>query len=318
MRRARRLATWLLAAAIVQTAVVGCGGGGDRGDTAGGTPVPAAAPVATVRTPTGAPSLGTDPATTAATPAAQTPTATGTTPAGTPSAPEKTTAASPSPPPAATSRPPAPATTAAKPAPPAFPVPVQLGDARQLVTVKARGSYATVATWQRQADGSWTRLTVTENARIGANGVVPGASRTQNTSTTPGGTYTLTQAFGINSDPGTAMPYTRVGADHWWVQDNNSAYYNQMRLGAQGGFDTTLPESHVNGSERLATYNPEYRYSVVIDFNRSPAVRYRGAGIFLHVNGSGATAGCVSVPQDFLAATLRWLDPAQNPRIAIG
>ncbi|MGW0660541.1 L,D-transpeptidase family protein [Streptodolium elevatio] len=197
-------------------------------------------------------------------------------------------------------------------------MPVQLGDARQLITVTARGSYATVATWQRRADGSWTRLTVTENARIGANGVVPGASRTQNTSTTPSGTYTLTEAFGINADPGTAMPYTRVGADHWWVQDNNSAYYNQMRLGSQGGFDRTLPESATNGSERLARHDPAYRYSVVIDFNRSPAVRYRGAGIFLHVNGSGATAGCVSVPQDFLAATLRWLDPAQHPRIAIG
>ncbi|WP_436772873.1 L,D-transpeptidase family protein [Yinghuangia sp. YIM S09857] len=313
MGRARRLAVWLVAAAIAQTAVAGCGDGGGRGDSGASTPPPAAAPVAAPATSAQAPVPETTPATTP--PASVTPTASGAT---TPTASAPPTSAGPGKPPVATTRPPAPATTAAKPAPPRFPVPVQLGDARQLITVAARGSYATVSTWQRQTDGSWTRLTVTENARIGANGVVAGSSRKQNTSTTPGGTYTLTEAFGINADPGTAMPYTRVGADHWWVQDNNSAYYNQMRLGSQGGFDRTLPESHTDGSERLAAHDPAYRYSVVIDFNRSPAVPYRGAGIFLHVNGSGATAGCVSVPQDFLAATLRWLDPAQKPRIAIG
>ena len=60
-----------------------------------------------------------------------------------------------------------------------------------------------------------------------------------------------------------------------------------------------------------------YQYAVVIDFNRWPAVRYRGAGIFLHVNGTGATAGCVSVPLTTMVSILRWLDPAQHPRIAI-
>lgn len=47
-------------------------------------------------------------------------------------------------------------------------------------------------------------------------------------------------------------------------------------------------------------------------------MRGRGAGIFLHVNGRGATAGCVSVPADAMDRILAWADPARDPHIAIG
>jgi L,D-peptidoglycan transpeptidase YkuD (ErfK/YbiS/YcfS/YnhG family) len=197
-----------------------------------------------------------------------------------------------------------------------FPVPVSVGNATQVVTVKAHGSYATVTGWQ-WSGGGWHAVISTTAARVGANGVVPGSQRRQNTDTTPGGTYTLTQAFGIKANPGAHLPYHQVTSDDWWVEDNNSAYYNQMRTAAQGGFDTTAPESSVNGSEHLITHTTVYQYAVVIDFNRWPAVRYRGAGIFLHVNGAGSTAGCVSVPLSTMVALLRWLSPAGHPRIAI-
>ncbi len=47
-------------------------------------------------------------------------------------------------------------------------------------------------------------------------------------------------------------------------------------------------------------------------------VRHRGSGIFLHVNGSGATGGCVSVPRSMMVRLMRELDPAAAPVIAIG
>jgi L,D-peptidoglycan transpeptidase YkuD (ErfK/YbiS/YcfS/YnhG family) len=195
-------------------------------------------------------------------------------------------------------------------------VPVSLGNARQVITVKARGSYATVQAWQLSGR-TWRLVLSTTSARVGTHGVVPGSQRKQGTGTTPGGTYTLTEAFGIAADPGSSLPYHRVTADDYWVEDNNSAYYNQMRLGALGGFDKVAPPNSVNGSEHLITYTVQYQYVVVIDFNRWPAVPYRGAGIFLHVNGSGSTAGCVSVPASTMVALVRWLDPAAHPRIAI-
>jgi L,D-peptidoglycan transpeptidase YkuD (ErfK/YbiS/YcfS/YnhG family) len=218
------------------------------------------------------------------------------------------------------SRPAAPASSrAVVPRAPAtfrFPVPVSVGNARQVITVRAHGSYASVEAWQL-VGSSWQLVVATTAARVGANGVVPAASRTQGTDTTPEGTFTLTQAFGIQPDPGTRMPYHQVTPDDWWVEDNLSAYYNQMRTASQGGFDTSLPETATNGSEHLITHTVTYQYAVVIDFNRWPAVRYRGAGIFLHVNGTGATAGCVSVPLATMVTVLRWLDPSMHPRIAI-
>ena len=49
-----------------------------------------------------------------------------------------------------------------------------------------------------------------------------------------------------------------------------------------------------------------------------PANTRKGGGIFLHVNGDGATAGCVSVSRPMMARLLRWLDPAREPRIVMG
>ena len=241
--------------------------------------------------------------------------------------PSPTPTASPSPTPSKSGTKPPPATKQATPAasgsprattPAVFrwPIPVSAGSATQVITVQAHGSYATVTAWERAGTG-WRRVIATSSARIGANGVVAGSARKQGTDTTPTGTYTLTQAFGIKADPGTTMPYHQVTNDDWWVEDNLSAYYNQLRRASQGGFDTAAPESSVNGSEHLITHTVPYQYAVVIDYNMAPAVRYRGAGIFLHVNGAGATAGCVSVPLATMVAILRWLNPFAHPRIAI-
>ena len=71
-------------------------------------------------------------------------------------------------------------------------------------------------------------------------------------------------------------------------------------------------------SERLAKYPVQYGRALVIGFNYRHPVRGRGAGIFLHVNGKGATAGCVSVPAGAMARILAWVRPARNPHIAIG
>lgn len=200
---------------------------------------------------------------------------------------------------------------------PGFPVPVQAGNATQVLTVDASGSRATVVAWVRTG-GRWRVAHGPWRGRAGENGTVRGSSRRQGSGTTPTGTYPMTEAFGIAADPGTALPYLHVGKDDWWVGDNRSKYYNSHRRASQGGFDTSLPESDENGSEQLITHTRAYRYGVVIDFNRRPAVRYRGSAIFLHVNGSGATAGCVSIPAEAMVTVLRWLRPSAHPRIAIG
>jgi L,D-peptidoglycan transpeptidase YkuD (ErfK/YbiS/YcfS/YnhG family) len=42
-----------------------------------------------------------------------------------------------------------------------------------------------------------------------------------------------------------------------------------------------------------------------------------GSAIFLHVGTGTATAGCVSLPSAELLRVLRWLKPANSPKIDI-
>nr|WP_252981071.1 L,D-transpeptidase family protein [Streptomyces chartreusis] len=200
------------------------------------------------------------------------------------------------------------------PVPPRFPVPVKVGAATQLITVKSTGSYAKVTAWQKGASG-WKVKYSTNAGRVGSNGVTDGATRRQGTLTTPSGTYTITEGFGVKSG-GTTLPYTRVNDSHWWVQDPRSKYYNQMHTAS--GADFPLTESGERGSEHLINYPTQYAKAMVINFNRWPATPGRGAGIFLHINGRGATAGCVSVPSSTMDRLMSWIKPTAHPRIAIG
>ncbi|MFE1313668.1 L,D-transpeptidase [Streptomyces sp. NPDC058755] len=209
-----------------------------------------------------------------------------------------------------------PATTAppATHAAPNFPVPASPGDATQLITVKASGSYATVTAWAKGASG-WKAQFSTSAGRVGSRGVTNGATRQQGTYTTPSGTYSITEGFGVQAG-GTSMPYHVVNSSDWWVEDPQSKFYNSRHSAT--GADFPLTEAGDRGSEHLVNYPTQYAKALVIDFNRWPATPGRGAGIFLHVNGNGATAGCVSVPRATMDQIMGWIRPGAHPRIAIG
>jgi L,D-peptidoglycan transpeptidase YkuD (ErfK/YbiS/YcfS/YnhG family) len=147
---------------------------------------------------------------------------------------------------------------------------------------------------------------------------VSATRRRQGTGTTPLGTFGLISAFGTHvRGDGWDLDYRRIRPGDFWVEDNASRYYNRYRNQRRGGFRWRLPASAENGSERLTDYPRQYEYAIVTGFNRDQ-VRHRGAGIFLHVNGRGATAGCVSAPRWFLRQAMARLDPRLRPVIAIG
>jgi L,D-peptidoglycan transpeptidase YkuD (ErfK/YbiS/YcfS/YnhG family) len=192
-------------------------------------------------------------------------------------------------------------------------------DSRQVVTVKhTTGHHARVILWQRDAAG-WQVVARARDGRIGYGGLVVARLRKQATGATPLGTFRLLSAFGTHpAATGWDLPYRTIRRGDFWVEDNASAYYNRYRNQAEGGFRWWLPLSDANSSERLSHYPTQYEYSIVIGFNYAHPVRHRGAGIFLHVNGRGATAGCVSAPRWFLRRAMATLDPAAQPVIAIG
>jgi L,D-peptidoglycan transpeptidase YkuD (ErfK/YbiS/YcfS/YnhG family) len=188
----------------------------------------------------------------------------------------------------------------------------------QVVTVDhTRGTRARVSLWRLTGEG-WKRQLTTANGRTGFGGLVDGDRRRQGSGTTPLGTYGLTSTFGTHAaDPRAALPHHRIRRGDHWVQDNASRFYNRLRNQRDGGFRWWLPPSDPNSSERLTDYRREYEWSIVTDFNVEQ-VRHRGSGIFLHVNGRGPTAGCVSAPRRFVRSLVRLLDLARVPVIGIG
>ncbi|RMB86732.1 L,D-transpeptidase [Streptomyces shenzhenensis] len=205
-------------------------------------------------------------------------------------------------------------TAPATAAPP--PLPARLADTgggRQLITAEAPRAGATSGTviWWDRRGGRWVRAG-SAPARFGAKGLVEGTARKQGTNTTPAGLYDLPFAFGVRPAPrGTAVRYRPVHRDSWWCQDTASRSYNRWT-------EPRAADCRAAESERLIGYRTQYAHALVIGFNYHRPVRGRGAGIFLHVNGSGATAGCVSVPADAMRRILRWANPTARPHIAIG
>ncbi|MGW0913579.1 L,D-transpeptidase family protein [Streptomyces sp. NPDC002784] len=196
------------------------------------------------------------------------------------------------------------------------PLPARMADTgggTQLITALADRTDATTGTvtWWDLRDGRWVGAG-TAAARFGANGLAEGATRRQGTSTTPTGLYDLPYAFGIKAAPaGAAYKYRPVHRDSWWCQDNDSRSYNRWT-------EPRPADCRAAESEQLITYTGQYAHALVIGFNYARPVRGRGAGIFLHVHGRGATAGCVSVPAGDMRRILRWADPSRMPHIAIG
>ncbi|MFF9769465.1 L,D-transpeptidase [Streptomyces sp. NPDC014636] len=196
------------------------------------------------------------------------------------------------------------------------PLPAEMADTgggSQLILAQAPDTSATEGTvsWWDLRDGQWTRAG-SAPARFGSGGLVDGDTRKQGTNTTPTGLYDLPFAFGIKTAPdGTAVAYRAVKDSSWWCQDNDSTSYNRW-------VDPLPADCRAAESEHLVDYAAQYAYGLVIGFNYDRPVRGRGAGIFLHVNGEAATAGCVSVPEDAMRRLLTWADPGAKPHVAIG
>ncbi|MET8614284.1 L,D-transpeptidase family protein [Streptomyces misionensis] len=203
-------------------------------------------------------------------------------------------------------------------APPRGPLPLperlaDTGGGTQLIIAQApdTGATAGTVTWWDRRGGTWVRAG-SAPARFGAKGLVEGAARTQGTDTTPTGLYDLPFGFGTKAAAGgTRVPYRAVRESSWWCEDNASSSYNRWT-------DPLPRDCRASEAEHLSAYAGQYAYALVVGFNYHRPVRGRGAGIFLHVNGRGATAGCVSVPEADMRRILRWVVPRRAPHIVLG
>ncbi len=196
------------------------------------------------------------------------------------------------------------------------PLPARMADTgggTQLITAAAPGtdSASGTVTWWDLRDGQWVEAG-SAPARFGANGLVEGGAREQGTNTTPTGLYGIPFGFGIRAAPaGTRVEYRPVtaascvvpGQRLHVVQPLDRAAARRLPGLAVGGTELLRPPVRVRARHRLQL--------------RTAGARAR-RGIFLHVNGKAATAGCVLVPEDAMRKILSWADPAREPHIAIG
>lgn len=184
----------------------------------------------------------------------------------------------------------------------------------QVITVRVDHTWSTsgvLEAWKWSPRlGEYRRVLGPVRAFVGTDGV---GKASEYVSRTPAGVFSLTEAFGRNANPGTTLPYRRVGYSDWWVSDVDSAKYNTLQSCSPGswcGFDQ-------GSSEQLGAISL-YDYAVVIDYNRSPVVAGKGSAFFLHITEYAPTQGCISVEESALLRLLKWLKPTRNPIISIG
>lgn len=127
---------------------------------------------------------------------------------------------------------------------------------------------------------------------------------------TPLGTYSFTQAFGSLENPGSRLPYKQLDEGDYWVDDGNSRYYNQM-------VNISQVEKDWNSAEHLIGVMPQYRYSLVLNYNTEERTPGKGSAIFLHGLHTWKTwtEGCIAIPEEYVRLLVQQL--GENARIVI-
>jgi L,D-peptidoglycan transpeptidase YkuD (ErfK/YbiS/YcfS/YnhG family) len=181
---------------------------------------------------------------------------------------------------------------------------------RELITVTATSYTTTYATF-RAYDVSGKKKTLVFGpwtARVGYNGIARPGKKREGDGRTPSGTYGFSFFFGVDKPvKGFQFSFRHAYTYDYWDDDPASPRYNEW-VDAKTANPGRDPEPMHNV--------PAYDYAAVIAYNtaRVPGL---GSAIFLHVGTGTATAGCVSLHEPELLDILRWLRPADNPRITI-
>ena len=152
----------------------------------------------------------------------------------------------------------------------------------KVITVSPLKEYGNTAVIRayRKDGADWT-LRFETSGYLGKNGV--SAEKREGDGKTPSGVYTFGRAFGVSDDPGSATPYVKVTENDVWVDDPNSARYNQW-----AGKDA--PDADWKSAEHLIKFPEAYKYAIAINYNTNPAVPGLGSAIFIHCS-TGGNAG---------------------------
>lgn len=163
----------------------------------------------------------------------------------------------------------------------------------QIIVVSAYNiNYATVTMYTKYGSSWSENFSVT--GRLGSQGI---QKEKEGDKKTPSGIYALHTPFGIKADPGCPQGYLQVNKNHYWSGEPEQ-YYNKL-------VDASVaPDYRQGGGEHLIDYPGVYNYCVAVDYNPECIVG-KGSAIFLHCQGAGTTAGCISIPESNMITVLQ-------------
>lgn len=163
----------------------------------------------------------------------------------------------------------------------------------QLVIVSVDNkNYATVSLHTK--NGSEWSDDFSVRGRVGSAGI---GKQREGDKKTPTGIYRLHTPFGIKSNPGCKLTYTKVNKNHYWG-GKDAKYYNRL-------VDASKVSGYKPGNaEHLISYGKVYNYCLAVGYNTECKVG-KGSAIFIHCSGAGATAGCISIPENSMITLLK-------------
>lgn len=200
-----------------------------------------------------------------------------------------------------------------------------------------RRTQSKVSLWERHND-VWGLVSNKMPARNGRNGWRPTGTaelidqdiaahpafadrqyRSRDDLTSPIGVFSLTDAGGRYTNPGTELPYEHGGA-----------FYDTS--GQRSLFDCF---GNIAPPGQGCPIDNAYNYGVIVNYNRQrpdpniplpassdyyvrPLGMAAGDNIWLHVDHGAPTRGCISLPESDMIRILRWLDPTKKPVVVMG
>jgi len=174
----------------------------------------------------------------------------------------------------------------------------------QLVIVESSGTTAEISMYEYTAKGWQEDGRLHCEGYVGMEGTV--SEMSEQVSGTPIGLYSIGSAFYQNDPPATGLQKFAITDDTYWVDDPNSAYYNQRIIGTEN--------MDWSSAEHMCEI-PGYKYGFVVNYNM-PAEYNKGSAIFFHI-GSVPTQGCIATSEEMVLAYLAKLSADSNPYILI-
>ena len=135
---------------------------------------------------------------------------------------------------------------------------------------------------------------------FGLNGFTD--NKTEGDGKSPVGVFSPGIAFGTHKSVKTKLDYVAIKDDHYWVDDPESRYYNQL-------VELSAVTPDWSSAERMKDFEREYEYGININANPENE-KGKGSALFLHCAGdNNYTTGCIAADRKSVLYCIKKLDP---------